>query len=419
MTKIRIATQNLTSAVEWHFRYQPWKLGDIVSELNHAIGQLDTGAWAEAGCGGGVQSKLNQVGPEGLALAEGIVEMCRTLKTVADKFEEADYTLGRERLEITWIEWPSPSDANPSFAGLPAADRYGHVKGRRFIVGAGDGDAVHPSDVDQGGLGDCYLMSSLAALALRQEGIDLIKSNIRPNEDGTYTVILYERNPWTGELEPVEVRVTPDFPLRADGSAAFAGFGDKDGDQEEFWVMLYEKAYAQHHGSYLDIKGGWGYEALETITGTPSESLNPADMTYDEFKTRFDAGEAITTSSLPDSDEVLDGEWKIPIVRIPDLDLVDTSIFGSDVNLQVRDGKLQLDVDFTEAWETNPWYTGARPQRLIANHAYYVIDVGKDAQGRDVVYVKNPHNWNADTIAIPWEEFQGAFQEVSFNPIRQ
>ena len=35
------------------------------------------------------------------------------------------------------------------------------------------------------------------------------------------------------------------------------------------WHIILEKAYAKFYGSYIDIIGGWGSDALRDLTGYP------------------------------------------------------------------------------------------------------------------------------------------------------
>jgi Flp pilus assembly pilin Flp len=72
--------------------------------------------------------------------------------------------------------------------GLDDTD-YEDLAGDLFIMGDDD-HAIHPSDIDQQGLGDCYLLASLAEIA--QQNPELIRDIIRPNDNGTFTVTFYD-----------------------------------------------------------------------------------------------------------------------------------------------------------------------------------------------------------------------------------
>ena len=96
--------------------------------------------------------------------------------------------------------------------GLDETD-YEDLAGDLFLKGEDD-NAIHPSDIDQQGLGDCYLLASLAEIA--QQNPELIRDIIRPNDNGTFTVTFYD------DGEPVEIVVGPHIPA-TDGSTEFAG----------------------------------------------------------------------------------------------------------------------------------------------------------------------------------------------------
>jgi len=322
--------------------------------------------------------------------------------------------------------WPPPP-SNPDFSGVaPAGTAYGAVVGQPFISGPGGESPIHPSDVTQGGLGDCYFLSSLAALANTERGRDLIANNIQRNPDSlTYTVYLYERDA-SGNLVRVPVVVSPDFPLDSSGNPVFAKAGDSDpatGDQE-LWVMLYEKAYAKHMGGYAVTQAGWGAAALEILTGVPSQGfVNPVDLpfilesgellgpgstkwipgsveagglTMDEFADRFEAGDAITA-----------GSWPLPKIDEIDIPEIDIEILGLPL---LKWDPPAIDVNINPAASISPLYH----TDVMGFHEYYVTGVDRST---GEVTIRNPHGWGCAPIIISYAEFQKAFPFVSINSI--
>src|SRR5256885_11730411 len=92
---------------------------------------------------------------------------------------------------------PGQSAAVPSHPRLP---RGKDMLGRPFAPfhwEAAPGDVfvrgVSASDVGQGNLGDCFFLSSLAAVAGTRP--ELLKRAIRENRDGTFTVTLRQVTP--------------------------------------------------------------------------------------------------------------------------------------------------------------------------------------------------------------------------------
>jgi len=237
--------------------------------------------------------------------------------------------------------------------GLDDTD-YEDLSGDLFMR-ADDDHAIHPSDIDQQGLGDCYLLASLAEIA--QQNPELIRDIIRPNDNGTFTVTFYD------DGDPVEIVVGPHIPA-TEGSPEFAGPGDvPDGaTNPELWVMLIEKAYAQYHGSYGEIEGGFTNEALEHLTGSSSDRSDPGDVSIESLDDALDGGSAITVETLSSDD----GEKK-------------------------------------------PLYEDSE---LYASHAYYVTDVDPEA---GTVTIRNPWGTNEGDTVLTFEEFQANLNAVVVN----
>ena len=111
-------------------------------------------------------------------------------------------------------------------------------------------------DVNQGELGDCYFLASLAAVAKADPS--LLEQDITANAGGTYTVKLY-----SGKTIKA-VRVTDTLPVFSDGTLAYAGLGQDDCT----WVAIVEKAYAEVRSkvsSYATLDGGWMSDAFNAL----------------------------------------------------------------------------------------------------------------------------------------------------------
>ncbi|KAF4669060.1 hypothetical protein FOL46_001649 [Perkinsus olseni] len=126
-----------------------------------------------------------------------------------------------------------------------------------------------PEDVLQGSLGDCWMLSALAALC--QQRPSLVK-DLFPYQDGTersavagvYMVRLCDSNgAWR------LVVVDDHFLSTAPGRRVFAGK-----DSGVLWVSLLEKAYAKLSGSYEAIEAGTASEGLTMLTGWPCISYH-------------------------------------------------------------------------------------------------------------------------------------------------
>lgn len=121
---------------------------------------------------------------------------------------------------------------------------------------------IEPNDIKQGELGDCYFLSSLAALAERPNLIQRLFSNKEISEEHCYCVWLCHDGIW-------EAVVLDDyFPCRNNKVPAFSKSNGK-----ELWVLLLEKAYAKLHGGYDKIEAGVTGYALKDLTGAPFTSV--------------------------------------------------------------------------------------------------------------------------------------------------
>lgn len=250
-----------------------------------------------------------------------------------------------------------------TLGGIPDDADYVPVEGDVTVLGAGDGTAVHPSDVDQGSLGDCYLIAALGALAVQEPSI--LEDAIVDNGDGTYTVTFHEPNPhpawqlWASDWREVQITVTDEFPVR-DGAPIFARPGDGSGDHRELWAMLLEKAYAQWKGGYDEIgDGGNPATVLTALTGEGSES-SAEELTFDDFADSFEDGVAIVLSTPKGGT---------------------TPLFVSDV--------------------------------LVGQHAYFVTGVDRESQ---TITIHNPWGWDDGEITVTYEEYVESFSTIYTNP---
>lgn len=118
-------------------------------------------------------------------------------------------------------------------------------------------DGIHPSDIAQGALGDCWFLASLAALAEYPEMIKQRFVTKEYNECGIYEIQCYKNG------QDTKVIVDDYFPCNfRTGRPCYSKA--KGG---ELWPLLLEKAWAKLHGSYQQIEAGIPMHALMDLCG--------------------------------------------------------------------------------------------------------------------------------------------------------
>lgn len=189
------------------------------------------------------------------------------------------------------------------FLGLDrptASGTYRQFAGSLFVNGAAY------TDINQGQIGDCYLLASLAEVALRSPST--ITNMFIVNGDGTYTVRFFNN----GAAEYVTVDAY--LPTNGSGNAMFAGMGKNYANSaNELWTMLAEKAYVQANqfgwirpglpgngqNAFTGIEGGYIYAALGHITGQgtmPFAATSNGNFTT--FVNAWNAGKSIGFASM-------------------------------------------------------------------------------------------------------------------------
>lgn len=280
------------------------------------------------------------------------------------------------------IDYHKTAQTNPDFM---KSQKIYNKKEKTYTIfnkGVADQADVDINDAVQGAtIGDCYLISSLASMALRNP--EYIRKKLivyTPGKD--YAIVnLHIINPITLVRELKPIRVDFNFPLLKEEikfnsstssssdmpmynySVAYAQKGD-----DELWVMLVEKAYAQELGGYDKIVEGTASEAFAVLTGI---EVDPKEISADDTKLRGDLKAAIDS-----------GKPIVAGTKLPETTTSTTAISSNKVEIYYK-------------------------------HAYSVISlVG------DMVELRNPHG-KEKSILIPLSDFRKFFHGFTVGEVPQ
>jgi hypothetical protein len=188
-----------------------------------------------------------------------------------------------------------PTTTNSSYT-------YKTVSGSLFVAG--------PSytDLNQGALGDCYLLAAAGAIA--KSNTTAITNIFTDNGDGTWTVRFYYDNGPTYVTD----YVTVDNMLPVNGSILiYAGYGSiYTNTSNELWTALLEKAYAQWNetglegrdgtNTYAGIASGWMDSVNSQVLGYDSSFYYPDNSTKAVLINALTAGKAVTAGTWIEAD---------------------------------------------------------------------------------------------------------------------
>jgi len=301
-----------------------------------------------------------------------------------------------------------------------------------------------PDDVHQGGLGDCSLLASLAAISHKEP--EVLRRMIKQKRSTLSVWIqFYDGQP------PKRVLVGPvdnQFPVFKAGvkpggkdMGGQAVFSSPSGQQGALWPLLIEKAYAIKFSgdSYAELNEGvWPHIVMTHLTGKPSRRIA---LAHDAA-----AAEPVKLSDLVQWDSNSQ-----PIV----MSTKSAPKTGCPPDVAFEDHKLQeVPTDggpapnaglpappvggpapvpapapeTTDSVCTDPLYMGAvacRPDskdpvckepgkivKLAMTHAYWVKNVDEGAQ---TVTLANPWGSNQPTVTLPWTRLQKSLYYVYVN----
>nr|XP_053654567.1 calpain-9-like isoform X2 [Cherax quadricarinatus]XP_053654568.1 calpain-9-like isoform X2 [Cherax quadricarinatus]XP_053654569.1 calpain-9-like isoform X2 [Cherax quadricarinatus]XP_053654570.1 calpain-9-like isoform X2 [Cherax quadricarinatus]XP_053654571.1 calpain-9-like isoform X2 [Cherax quadricarinatus]XP_053654573.1 calpain-9-like isoform X2 [Cherax quadricarinatus] len=198
----------------------------------------------------------------------------RTLRERGQLFEDTEFVATSKSLylnkkpHLTPIVWMRPHEvcARPKFIA----------------------DGATRFDVEQGELGDTWLVQAVSTLTLTPKFLDRV---VPPDQafDHTYCGIFRFRFWHFGEW--VEVIIDDRLPTFK-GRLVYL----HSTDPSEFWAALLEKAYAKLYGSYESLQQGFTTRALQDLTGGIVQSFSLT--VQDRFLTYQVLNSAVPRSTL-------------------------------------------------------------------------------------------------------------------------
>ena len=163
-----------------------------------------------------------------------------------------------------------------------------------YLQEPGTSAPISVTDINQGQIGDCFLLSAIGEIALFDP--NAISNMIAQNADGTETVTLYRAASGalpgfgTTSFTPVSITVSNSFPANAVNS----GGQDIVNGQQEIWAQVLEKAVATLGGGYGSIaNGGDPVIALEELTGFAATYTTPGALTLSQLQADAAANDLI------------------------------------------------------------------------------------------------------------------------------
>ncbi|CDW87688.1 calpain family cysteine protease containing protein [Stylonychia lemnae] len=162
------------------------------------------------------------------------------------------------------------------------------------------GTSDYLNDITQGGLGDCYYLAGISAVAEINSRFEKVFVNPQVNWAGLYAFNVYIRG------IPHVMVVDDSIPAGQYGKKpVFAGLG---GDNS-IWGPLLEKAWAKANTNYEQIIGGQPFEAFSFLASVPNNNFKIASLNATSIWTKVSQADgknwimSISTPSAPNGDK--------------------------------------------------------------------------------------------------------------------
>lgn len=389
--KIKANYEQLTDIAQL-FQQHAEAVAQQLNAIKHGVEKLSAGDWQGKGASAFYAEMHADIMPAFNRLGKALAQAGQQTLAISQQFSQAEEDAARvlrmqgavnlHQPDISkGVKVRSESMAPGTLTTTPHAATFKAFNGPLKNSPDAKEHSFHLNDLQQGLVGDCFLLASLGGIANKQP--DVLENAIQDNKDGTYTVRFYEKI--MGAPFPVYETVNNLLPVDKNGNLTYA----KQGDNGELWPAIVEKAWAQHNGGYDKIDGGNPGEMLEALTGKPSIEKPAADVTFDQITQQLDNGGAVIFSTYDDKK-------------------LDFWIFKLDIPDQTNIDAKYVDLDHLSR--------GVSAQgKLVPNHAFVVESVDKHA---GTVSLLNPWGNAFPPIVLTEKEFQESIQFISLNPVK-
>jgi len=179
---------------------------------------------------------------------------------VDDQFVPSNRSIGESGSFGNVAQWLRISDVAPS------SDNDRKLEWTMF-------SSPKPSDIQQGALGNCWLVAALALISERPRLLEHMLLTKTINREGVYLVRICHNGLWQ------TIIVDDYFPCTKHKHLVFT-----QAKRRQLYIPLIEKACAKVFGSYANLTSGNILEGLQLLTGAPCDyiDLKPTNHTLED-----------------------------------------------------------------------------------------------------------------------------------------